>query len=155
MANFWGNKTKLDFHQAVVDLQDLTRYPVDEEYYRHREGSETDARVLKFKDELQLADDLAFLANSEEGVGTVSAVTIQERSDGITVLLASNYTPTETTINGIRNILNIIQKYALKGIKHAILFNSEFPLYKRALNQHYNNSAKPAKGMPKAHRPGG
>ncbi|KAK7750051.1 hypothetical protein SLS62_008044 [Diatrype stigma] len=116
MANFWGNGTKLDFHKAVAELQDLTRYPVDEEYYRPKEIAETDGRVLKFKDELQLADDLAFLANSEEGVGTVSAVTIQERREGITVLLASNYTPTETTVKGLRNILDIIQKYAFKGI---------------------------------------
>lgn len=123
MTNFWGNETKLDFHKAVAELQDLTRYPVDEEYCRPKETAETDERVLKFKDELQLADHLAFLANSEEGLGTVSAVTIQERSEGITVLLASNYTPTETTVKGLRNILNIIQKYALKGINMLMHYN--------------------------------
>lgn len=129
MANFWGNETKLDFHKAVAELQDVTRYPVDEEDYRPEENSETDARVLRFKDELQLADDLAFLAHSEEGVGTVSAVTIQERSEGITVLLASNYTPTETTIKGLRNILSIIRRYAFKGINMLFHYNVVNDIY--------------------------
>lgn len=116
MANFWGNQSAFDFHQAVADLHGLTRYPVSEEHYRDRDDSQTDGHVLQLKDEQELADNLAFLANCEEGVKSVSAVTIQERSDGMTVLLASNYTPKQTTINGICNILATIQKYASKGI---------------------------------------
>ena len=117
MANFWPNETQLNFHEAVANLQDLTKHPASEEYYRDREGPNApDPHTLKVRDELQLADDLAFLANCEEGVGSVSAVTIQERGNGITIVLTSNKTPEELTIKGLSNILATVSKYSAKGI---------------------------------------
>ncbi len=116
MASFWGHRTKLDFHKTVADLHDITRYPVGEvSYCRDFEDSEIDTHVLKLREELQLADDLAFLANSDEGNRTVSAVTIQEGNEGITILLASNSTPTERTTKGLRKILSTIKRYASRG----------------------------------------
>ena len=118
MANFWSTETQLKLHEAVANLQGLTKHPISEEYGRDHESPDAPGpHVLKLKDELQLADDLAFLANSEEGVRSVSAVTIQQRSGGIKILLTSNKTPAEPTIKGLSNILATISKYSVKGIK--------------------------------------
>ena len=116
MANFWSTETQLKFHEAVGNLQGLTKHPVSDEYFRdHNSPDGPGPHVLKLKDELKLADDLAFLANSEEGARSVSAVTIQQKSGAIKILLTSNKTPTEPTIKGLSNILATISKYSVKG----------------------------------------
>ncbi|KAI1877705.1 hypothetical protein JX265_003713 [Neoarthrinium moseri] len=117
--NFWTPQLKLEFHRAVDELFRLGDTPCEERLYRGRlrvQNEFENEHTLNFDDELQIADNLAFLAQCEEGVRTVSAVTIQEHQDGMRVLIASNQTPSQDIVTGIRELLSYASEIATNAI---------------------------------------
>jgi hypothetical protein len=117
MSNFWTPATKKEFHRAVENLCNLTKQPLDEKRYRSSgfQGPQETAHVLSLLDELQLADHIAFLGHSAQDVKTISAVCIEETPDGLLLRLASNHTPVDATVSGLRELLQNLGRGILAG----------------------------------------
>ncbi|KAH7363551.1 hypothetical protein B0T11DRAFT_353892, partial [Plectosphaerella cucumerina] len=111
-SSFWTPASSRDFHTSVAKLRQLTEIPSNPQYYRSRPVPVPEGHVLSFEDELQIADNMAYLAHRSEGAVMVSAVTLQERSSGLVVVLASNSTPSPPVIHGFKKILNIVSRYS-------------------------------------------
>jgi hypothetical protein len=111
-SNIWTPRLSLDFHRSVVKLHNQTETPVAAQSYRENSLAESEAYLLSFKDELQIADDLAFLSHWKEGADYISAITLQEHTNTLVVLLASNKTPSQTILDGLEDIAEILVKYS-------------------------------------------
>ena len=81
-------------------------HPVDDQPSTH---------LLRFKHELQIADHIAYLAHSQECVEAISAACVEEHDDGLVLRLASNHSPTDFTIAGLRTLLGSISIGAARG----------------------------------------
>lgn len=64
---------------------------------------------------MQFADDIAFLAQWQEGVEYVTAVTLQEMANGLVIRIASNHTPTDKTVRELKGTMALVSEYASKG----------------------------------------
>ncbi|KAJ5791726.1 uncharacterized protein N7518_008737 [Penicillium psychrosexuale] len=67
------------------------------------------------EDEMQLADDIAFLGQAEEGAKNVTAVTLQEKAPGLVICLASNHTPSDKTVLELNKTMALVSEYASEG----------------------------------------
>ena len=67
------------------------------------------------RDELQLADHVAFLAHSQEGVEAISGACVEEGQAGLIVRLASNHTPCPATVSGLQRLLCSVGGGATQG----------------------------------------
>ena len=103
------------FYQAVRHLRNLTDQPSEEHSYRKDIPTQSAKHLLKAEDEMQLADDIAFLAQREEGVENVTAVTLQEKAHGLVICLASNHTPSDKTVGELNEIMALVSEYASEG----------------------------------------
>ncbi|KAH8657903.1 hypothetical protein BX600DRAFT_524038 [Xylariales sp. PMI_506] len=128
MPNLWEPKLRRDFHRAVESLHNVTRNPAAEFMYRDSGAPEPDSPsyTLRLRDELQLADHIAFLAHSQEGVQAVSGVCVEETVDGLVIRLASNHTPIKSTEDGLRRILNTVSEGARLGVPSDTLRDNIF-----------------------------
>ncbi|KAJ5696741.1 hypothetical protein N7536_007153 [Penicillium majusculum] len=104
-----------EFYQAVRNLRNLTDQPSEEHSYRTIPLSQSAKYLLKAEDEMQLADDIAFLAQWQEGVENVTAVTLQEKPNGLVICLASNHTPADKTVLELTQTMALVSKYAAEG----------------------------------------
>ncbi|KAL2698638.1 hypothetical protein AAEP93_010026 [Penicillium crustosum] len=104
-----------EFYQAVRNLRNLTNQPSEEHSYRTYPLSQSEKYLLKAEDEMQLADDIAFLAQWKEGVENVTAVTLQEKPNGLVICLASNHTPTDKTVFELTQTMDLVSNYAFEG----------------------------------------
>lgn len=104
-----------EFYQAVQNLRKRTDQPSEEHSYRCIPPSQSAKYLLKAEDEMQLADDIAFLAQSQEGVENVTAVTLQEKAHGLVICLASNHTPSDKTVRELNETMALVSKYAFEG----------------------------------------
>lgn len=104
-----------EFYQAVRNLHNLTDQPSEEHSYRTIPLSQSAKYLLKAEDEMQLADDIAFLAQWQEGVESVTAVTLQEKANELVICLASNHTPADKTVHELKQIMALVSKYASEG----------------------------------------
>lgn len=112
------------FYQAVQNLRRLTDQPSHEESYRINSPSQSTKYILKAEDEMQLADNVAFLAHSQEGVENVTAVTLRENAHGLVICLASNHTPPSTTISELSEVMALVSEYASTGnFMHSEVFS--------------------------------
>ncbi|KAM9874554.1 hypothetical protein VDGL01_11384 [Verticillium dahliae] len=111
--NIWTTSSSRSFHTSVAKLYKLTQTPSEAQYYRDGTTPDPDGHVLSLRDELQMADKIAFLAHWEEGVRKVSAVTLEEQPSGLVVVLASNSTPSRSIIAGLRDIFAKVCQYSV------------------------------------------
>ncbi|KAI1441256.1 hypothetical protein F5Y02DRAFT_431034 [Annulohypoxylon stygium] len=65
--------------------------------------------TMRLKDELHMANIIAFFAQTQEGVGAISGVCIEEDDDRLIIRLASNETPLHTTVDGLRRVLDNVE----------------------------------------------
>lgn len=112
MGSFWTPSSCREFHCAVARLRQRTEIPAKPHSYRNDIVAASEQGVLSFYDELHIADGLAFLAHHDEGVDYVSTVTLREHTDGLSVILASNSTPSEAIKQGLRIVLGLVSQYA-------------------------------------------
>jgi len=77
--------------------------------------ADTNTYTLLLRDELQLADHVAFLAHSQEGIEAISGACVEEIQAGLIVRLASNHTPCPATVSGLRKILGTVGGGAAQG----------------------------------------
>ncbi|KAB5582804.1 hypothetical protein GE09DRAFT_283243 [Coniochaeta sp. 2T2.1] len=115
ISSCWAPTLLREFYESVEGLQALTDTPAKPRSYRDRLDPPSDGHILSFGDELQLADDLAFLAQDNRDSKNVSAVTIQENPDGIHAIVSGNSTPTESLITGLQDILDTTSGPAVLG----------------------------------------
>lgn len=120
-VQLWDIVSSEKFHEAVRSLRRLTDQPSEEHSYRISSPRQSEAHTMKAEHELQLADDFAFIANRQEGVENVTATTVQETADGITVLLASNHTPSNDTLCELNKIASLLRDCINKGEIRAYL----------------------------------
>lgn len=121
MASLWTPNLSRNFYTAVESLLSLTQNPLEEEAYSTAlANAESTGYTLRLKDELQLADHIAFLAHSSEGVHAVSAACVEERDSELLIRLASNQTPPEATVSGLREIIRTFSE----GIQHGKVRNT-------------------------------
>ncbi|KAL9597552.1 MAG: hypothetical protein Q9219_005054 [cf. Caloplaca sp. 3 TL-2023] len=117
--SIWKGLDKPKFRQTIIALATETNeVPTDPKSYT-KDGRRSNissgaqaARTLSFEDEQRLADDLAYLAASQEGVGTVTAVVVEELSEppGLLIRIAAN--------EGVGNHLNRGRIHARLRSKH-------------------------------------
>ncbi|KAH6699597.1 hypothetical protein EV126DRAFT_342566 [Verticillium dahliae] len=107
MSNLWTGALEEEFHGCIQKLRDLTQVPSNPIVYCEAQEGRSCDHVLSLKHELHIADGLAYLCHWDEGVEMVSAVTIQEHCDGLTILIKSNSTPSPSVVAGLRRILAI------------------------------------------------
>lgn len=96
MPNPWSAELLHKFHTKVEELYAIRENPVGDVAYRdgyQPEDEPTSPYTMRFLDELQIADHVAFLAHAQEGAKAVSAICVEEQSDGLLPRLASNETP--------------------------------------------------------------
>ena len=117
-SNIWTPSLEKEFYQSVAELRKRTDIPSEVQDYRNLVAPEPHGHVLSFRDELQIADGLAFLSHCDEGVDRVSAVTLQEHAGGLTVLLASNRTPDASIIRSLEKIFTIVTYYIPRRSSH-------------------------------------
>lgn len=105
------------FHKHVTQLFQKNNEPCKQENYRDREFPSSPIYVLSHEEEQHLADHLAFLACVDEGAKTISAVTLEQGIglSSLTVRLASNQSPANEVIDGLTDILKIVEEYAHAG----------------------------------------
>jgi hypothetical protein len=120
MPSLWLPKARRKFHEEVDKLwahrENFDVIP--EQYFRHSATRQdrSNGYTLRLRDELLLADHIAFLAQSEEGVRHISAACIHENEDSLEIRLTSNETPSAETMSDLREVLDVIQDYAETGI---------------------------------------
>ena len=116
MTQLWTSELRRNFHEAVETLHRVTKTPSAEVSNPESvTGLESREYSLRLRDELQLTNHIAFLAHSQEGVEAISGSCVEEATDGLTIRLASNHTPSPGTISGLRKILGTVSEGATKG----------------------------------------
>lgn len=110
-ASYWTPETKESFHQLAKNLH---QQQFQAKIYPRLAAVNEDggAHTLSPYHELKLANDLAYLACTEEGVKTISAVCLEEGPNSLTVRLASNELPCIKTVASLQSIVNGISSYA-------------------------------------------
>ncbi|KAF8860624.1 hypothetical protein BDZ45DRAFT_303714 [Acephala macrosclerotiorum] len=129
VSGIWIPQLSQDFYRNVIALSarlggsESPRAP--QNYRQSHYPRSNELYVLRYEEELHLADHFAFLAHAEEGVGYVSAATIEETRNppSFTVRLASNETPEQYVLEGISRILGVVQAHAKEG-RHRELYRS-------------------------------
>lgn len=115
MHNLWIPKLQQDFHEAIENLHLGTAIPSQElSYDQFHTEEESTKYSFCLGDELQLANHIAFLAHSNEGVEAISAACVEEGENILTIRLASNHPPSQSTVKKLQDILNIVSIGAVK-----------------------------------------
>ena len=127
----WTSQLEWDFHTSVAELQKVTDIPAEARYYRGDEPSTSDKHILSFRDELQFADNLAFLCHWHEGGYYISAVTLRECHDHLIIQVASNLTPSPAIIEGLKDLMGMLAQYASQS---TMLIPSRSKIYLTLIN---------------------
>ncbi|EHA46573.1 hypothetical protein MGG_15049 [Pyricularia oryzae 70-15] len=124
-ASYWTPKTKSTLRQLAVRLE---KTQFDGTIYKRlpQSNSHAESYVLSPYHELKLANDLAYLACTEEGVKRISAVCVEEGRNCLTVLVASNETPIPKTVAALQKIGNAISSYAIREIHRDAFLERSF-----------------------------
>lgn len=104
-----------EFYKAVENLRRFTDQPSEEHSYRTVPPTQSTRHLLKAGDEMQLCDNIAVLAQWQEGVENVTAVTLQEKAHGLVICLAGNHMPSETVVHGLQEVITLVSDYASRS----------------------------------------
>lgn len=118
-GNFWTPDSKQQFHVAVAQLYDKTEVPdgTGQGYRDHRLEHCADY-VMKPSEELQLADDIAFLFSWKNGAKNVTATTLEEHDEGrrLVIWLGVNESPPQRIVDEFQDLMRIVERHALIGL---------------------------------------
>ena len=108
--------TEKDFYESLNLFKSLKPLLSDESYLNSTFASSR-AYILFHEEEQYLADALAFLAQFRQGPHYVSASSLEERKEpvSLTVRIASNETPSDQIMEGLRTMWDIVESYARTG----------------------------------------
>ncbi|TLD07640.1 hypothetical protein PgNI_10963 [Pyricularia grisea] len=126
-ASYWTPKTKSSLRQLAARLE---KTQFDGVVYDplSRFNSNAESYVLTPYHELKLANDIAYLACTEEGVRKISAVCVEESRSSLTILVASNEIPTPETVASLQKIGNAISSYASREIHRDAFLERSFDM---------------------------
>ena len=123
--SIWRDSNEDDFRTRVVALEKASgEVPSDPKVHSIQQWSETTSRqdnckpLLPIYVEQRLADDFAFVAAAKEDPKAVSAVAIQERSDGLGLIirLAANDGVLPEVKDTLRAMLDLLASCARQGV---------------------------------------
>ncbi|KAI1210105.1 uncharacterized protein F4807DRAFT_467240 [Annulohypoxylon truncatum] len=151
MPSLWTPELIQNFYNAVRKLYNLTQTPCEEGLYGNLPIQEDfNEYTLRLGDELQLANIIAFLAQAQEGQAAVSGVCVEENEDRLIIRLASNEAPSQTTLDGLNNILDIMSKGVRnrmsKDVLQDMIYESVLDLSHERILQRIRPSWVPAPG---------
>lgn len=116
MPVFWTVDDEARIHRAIVQLSKLRQTPRQEVNYRqqYQGNSKASDYILRFEDEMQLADHVAFVAHGCEGFSEIAAVCIEEQPNqqGLLVRLARNELRYTREVENIRGLLQVLEDCA-------------------------------------------
>lgn len=125
-SNIRLNTTKLYFQHVIRQLYSKTQEPITPTNYRGGTFPRSKIHALLHEEEQHLADHIAVLAHAREGPRNVSAATIEECNNqalpSLMIRIASNETPSEHVVDGLRKCLNIVEKVARAGRFETVIF---------------------------------
>lgn len=119
VGNFWTPEDKRLFHVAVAQLCKKTKLPDGPpQGSRHHKPEHSADYVLSPSEELQLADDIAFLFSWEDQAHYITATTLEEHDDGrrLVIWLGVNDSPPEGVVDEFRDLMRSVERYAAKGL---------------------------------------
>ncbi|KAL8803079.1 MAG: hypothetical protein Q9182_003392 [Xanthomendoza sp. 2 TL-2023] len=115
--SIWKGLNEGTFRRNLVALADISdEVPGDRKSYHYNKSSppkrppSPSKRALSEEDEKRLADDIAFLAAASEGVGAVTAASLEEQIEppSLTIRLAANAQIPECVLDQVRAILALL-----------------------------------------------
>lgn len=119
MTTIWTPANEHAFHTLSFRLAKLSQTPDEDVNYREQEVRKPIQadHTLRFSDEMQLADHMALLCHTAEGFAAISATCVEEQPDksGLVIRIARNYLRGTKELEGLRNILDILQSFARRG----------------------------------------
>ncbi|KAL8684987.1 MAG: hypothetical protein Q9218_008037, partial [Villophora microphyllina] len=115
--SIWKGLGEDAFRRNVVNLAKASEVPGSPRTYSSIDWSQRcpsrshDSFSLAFDDEQRIADDLAYVAASQEDVRSVSAVALEEHPNppGLTVRLAANASIPDQVVDHLRHILQFLR----------------------------------------------
>ncbi|KAL8729712.1 MAG: hypothetical protein Q9166_004540 [cf. Caloplaca sp. 2 TL-2023] len=125
--SIWRGLGEDSFRRNFVALAKRTdSVPVNPKTYswKQRQISHPEAineqHILSVQDEQRLADDIAYLAASREGVEAVTAVALEERAQptSLVIRLAANASIPDDVLVQVDTILGLLHDRAMEGVLH-------------------------------------
>jgi hypothetical protein len=116
----WNQVSKQTFYTDTAVLLKLSDVPEDAIEYVARQvppGPGEEQYVLKFEEERQVVDDLAFICAYIEGVETVTAATLLaiKNSDSVVITIAANEGVQPVVRTTLQQIARVLEKCAAGG----------------------------------------
>lgn len=121
----WKDIDEYEFRRNIIELEKVSKevprdpkvYTLDNWLARGTRSVDME-HILPFHVEQQLADDLAFIAASQEGVKAVSAVGIEEldKHSGLIVRLAANDVIPDDVPTTFESMFRILKQCAMKSM---------------------------------------
>ena len=126
-----------EFHKNIVELAKRTDQPCAPQCYRSGVFPRSNSYILLHEEEQHLADQVAFLAQTKSGPEVVSAVTLEEchRPPSLTFRLASNRLRQPEVVEGLREILKVVEEYSLAGMEFLLLQTNPQLIHEKYRNQ--------------------
>ena len=151
--SIWRDTSIDTFRRNVVSLQHASnKVPSDPQdhsaslWLAQRTNAVKSVYLLPFEVEQRVADDLAFIAAAEEGVKSVSAVTLEQHigDAGLTIRLAANEIIPKDVPGIFRRLFDLMAQcatdrspYPSIGIMWILIVPSSTRIFKRYLRREY------------------
>lgn len=121
--SIWKNLKYDQFRTKVVALERASKeVPCDRKFHQRKDWhnpricNDDASRLLPFEVEQRVADDFAFLAAAEEGSKGVSAVGLEESTDGLVIRLAANGFVPQKVADIFKAIFDLLHRCAIKSV---------------------------------------
>lgn len=122
-SSIWDTVGQSTFRENIKKLMKSSdNVPKDPRVYAKEDwlncGDQEGSFTFPFEVERQLADDIAFIAASQEGGRRVSAVAVEEIDGrGLVIRLAANRGVPEAVSKGLEEIFAVLQQCANEGMQ--------------------------------------
>lgn len=115
--SIWKSVGQRAFWDAVSKLKNLKPVPIECSHPLPEHFKEDSIDRLPFEEELQLADDFAFIAAYEFGVDyvTTAAIEVQPRFSGLVIRLAANEGVADCVVEKLDAIAAVLKRCADKS----------------------------------------
>ena len=116
--SIWSFVGLQTFYNSLDQLQKLFAVPTEIIHPPREDSKNTVRRTLPFEQEVQLADDFAFLAAYDHGAEYVTTATVELQEDlsGLVVVLAANEGVSDSVLNAFNAILTVLESCARKSM---------------------------------------
>jgi hypothetical protein len=103
------------FYRTVDNVASRGRPPRAPESITPTPPPISDGRLLSLDDETDLAEHIAFLAQTQDGADDVSAAMVEEHGSSLVVKVASNSPMPQEVMDGFNRLFDRLRAYAREG----------------------------------------